>query len=46
MNLRDASIKQKLEAIILVTAAIVLLVSLLLSMVVNINTARDEATTL
>ncbi len=45
MNLRDASIKHKLEAIILATAAAVLLLSLILSMVVNISVARDEAAT-
>ncbi len=42
---RDATIKHKLEAIMLLTAATVLLVSLVLFMVVNISTARDEATT-
>jgi signal transduction histidine kinase/ActR/RegA family two-component response regulator len=45
MMFRDASIKHKLEAIMLVTAATVLFVSLVLFMVVNIATAREEATT-
>ncbi len=45
MMFRDASIKHKLEAIMLVTAATVLIVSLVLFMVVNISTAREEATT-
>jgi signal transduction histidine kinase/DNA-binding response OmpR family regulator len=40
--LRNASIKQKLEAIILVTTASVLLLSLLLFMIVEINSARGE----
>jgi signal transduction histidine kinase/DNA-binding response OmpR family regulator len=40
--LRNASIKHKLEAIILVTTASVLLLSLLLFMIVEINTARTE----
>jgi signal transduction histidine kinase len=44
MNLlRNASIKQKIEAIILATAASVLLLSLLLFMAFEINSARDEA---
>ncbi len=42
MNLRDAPIKLKLEAIILGTAATVLLLSLILFMVVNISSARDD----
>ncbi len=42
MILRNAPIKQKLEAIILVTAAAVLLLSLSLFMAVEINSARDE----
>ncbi len=40
---RDASIKHKLEAIMLFIAATVLVVSLVMFMVVNISTARDEA---
>jgi signal transduction histidine kinase/CheY-like chemotaxis protein/HPt (histidine-containing phosphotransfer) domain-containing protein len=40
--LRNASIKHKLEAIILVTTASVLLLSLLLFMIVEINTARSD----
>ncbi|MEW8459732.1 MAG: CHASE sensor domain-containing protein, partial [Candidatus Thiodiazotropha endolucinida] len=40
--LRNASIKHKLEAIILVTTASVLLLSLLLFMIVEINSARGE----
>jgi signal transduction histidine kinase/DNA-binding response OmpR family regulator len=43
--LRNASIKHKLEAIILVTTASVLLLNLLLFMVVEINSARDETAT-
>ncbi|MCU7919172.1 MAG: response regulator [Candidatus Thiodiazotropha sp. (ex Epidulcina cf. delphinae)] len=43
--LRNASIKQKLEAIILATAASVLLLSLFLFMVVEIKSARGEAAT-
>ncbi|MCU7932328.1 MAG: response regulator [Candidatus Thiodiazotropha sp. (ex Codakia rugifera)] len=43
--LRNASIKQKLEAIILVTAASVLLLNLILFMVVEISSARSEAAT-
>lgn len=42
--LGDASIKQKLIAIILITAASVLLLNLMLIMVVKIESARDEAT--
>ena len=46
MNLlHNASIKQKLEAIILATAASVLLLSLFLFMVVEISSARGEAIT-
>lgn len=40
--LRNASIKQKLEAIILFTTASVLLLSLILFMIVEINSARGE----
>ncbi|MEJ2622213.1 MAG: ATP-binding protein [Candidatus Thiodiazotropha sp.] len=40
--LHNASIKQKIEAIILTTAASVLLLSLLLFMAFEINSARDE----
>ncbi|MEW8028671.1 MAG: ATP-binding protein [Candidatus Thiodiazotropha sp.] len=43
--LRNASIKHKLEAIILVTTASVLLLSLLLFMIVEINSARGETAT-
>jgi len=43
MILRDASIKKKLEAIILFTAASVLLLSFLLFMMVEIVSARDDA---
>ncbi|MCU7883515.1 MAG: response regulator [Candidatus Thiodiazotropha sp. (ex Lucinoma annulata)] len=43
--LHNASIKQKLEAIILVTAASVLLLNLFLFMVVEISSARSEAAT-
>ena len=44
MNLlRNASIKQKIEAIILASAASVLLLSLFLFMVFEITSARDEA---
>ena len=43
--LRNASIKQKLEAIILVTAAAVLLLSLSLFMALELVSARDEAST-
>jgi signal transduction histidine kinase/DNA-binding response OmpR family regulator len=43
--LRNASIKHKLEAIILVTTASVLLLSLLLFMLVEINSARGETAT-
>ncbi len=39
----NASIKQKLEVVILVTAAAVLLLSLLLFMAVEINSAREDA---
>ncbi len=42
--LRDASIKRKLEAIILVTAAIVLLLNLFLFLVVEIGSIREQAT--
>ncbi len=42
--LRDVSIKKKLEAIILVTAAAVLLLSLVLFMAVKISSARSDAT--
>jgi len=42
MILRDASIKKKLEAIILFTAASVLLLSFLLFMIVEIVSARDD----
>ena len=42
--LREASIKQKLVAIILATAASVLLLSLVLFMAVKISSARSEAT--
>lgn len=45
MILRNASIKQKLEAIILVTAAAVLLLSLSLFMALELVSARDEAST-
>lgn len=41
--LRDAPIKQKLEAIILITAATVLLLNLFLFIAVEIGSARDEA---
>ena len=41
--LQNVSIKQKLEAIILITAATVLLLSILLFMLVEINSARQEA---
>lgn len=44
MTLRNVSIKLKLEAIILLTAATVLLLSLFLFMAVEIGSARDEAT--
>jgi signal transduction histidine kinase/DNA-binding response OmpR family regulator len=43
--LRNASIKHKLEAIILVTTASVLVLSLLLFMIVEINSARGETAT-
>lgn len=44
MNLfRDASIKHKLEAIILATAAVVLLLNLLWFMAAEIGSAREEA---
>ncbi|MBT2987984.1 MAG: hypothetical protein B6D72_10965 [gamma proteobacterium symbiont of Ctena orbiculata] len=43
--LRNASIKHKLEAIILMITATVLLLSLLLFMVFEINSARSEAAT-
>lgn len=43
--LRNASIKQKLEIIILLTTASVLLLSLLLFMIVEINSARSETAT-
>lgn len=43
MILRNASIKQKLEAIILLTAAVVLLLSLMLFMAVEVSSARDNA---
>ncbi len=43
--LRNASIKQKLEAIILVTVAAVLLLSLSLFMALELVSARDEAST-
>lgn len=43
--LQNASIKQKLEAIILGTAAAVLLLSFFMFMVVEINSAHDEAST-
>ncbi len=45
MILRNASIKHKLEAIILFTAAAVLLLSLLLFMVLELASARNEAGT-
>ena len=45
MILHNASIKQKLEAIILGTAATVLLLSLLLFMTLEIVSARDDAVT-
>ncbi|MDH3354921.1 MAG: ATP-binding protein [Chromatiales bacterium] len=45
MIFRNASIKQKLEAIILITAAVVLLLSLLISMLGEVRSARDDATT-
>ena len=45
MILRNASIKQKLEAIILVTAAAVLLLSLSLFMALELVSAQDEAST-
>lgn len=41
--LRNASIKQKIEAIILITAASVLLLSLFLFMIFEFNSARGEA---
>ncbi|MES9862631.1 MAG: ATP-binding protein [Candidatus Thiodiazotropha sp. LLP2] len=43
--LSNASIKQKIEAIILTTAASVLLLSLLLFMAFEFNSAQDEAVT-
>lgn len=43
MILKNASIKQKLEAILLVTAAAVLLLNFVLLMVVEINSAQDDA---
>lgn len=45
MILHNASIKHKLEAIILITAAIVLLLSLLLFMSLEIISARDNTVT-
>ncbi len=45
MMLRDVSIKHKLEAIILVTAAAVLLISMVMFMLVELLTARNETTT-
>ncbi len=41
--LQNVSIKQKLEAMILLTSAVVLLLSLSLFMVVEISSARDQA---
>jgi len=43
MNLRNTSIKKKLEAIILVTAASVLLLSFILFMVIEIMAAKNDA---
>ena len=45
MILQNASIKQKLEAIILVTAAAVLLLSLILFMTLEVVSARDDTVT-
>ena len=45
MILQNASIKQKLEAIILVTATVVLLLNLLLFMTLEIISARDDLVT-
>lgn len=45
MILRNTSIRRKLEAIILLTAAIVLLLSLLLFMALEVASARDDTIT-